>query len=308
MIHFETRFITWLRRNKPALDAACCKAIDEGLRGLDAARLAAANASINNLYASDYGGGWGPGIDCNYSLAGVGPLYTAHFHGKRVHDCLSYLVRLTPALAGGPTQVIDLGAGTGAALWAWTLICCFARETNNPLPVLTWTSLDSSPEMVAQDNRLWSKLCEVLPEASSVVVRHPPRHADWRNPPAVPAGATVVGSYLFSRHESSNPAAVATAGEFAALVNRISAAAILIWVKENKRAVLDGIRQRFATWKDVSPRPPFETYLKGDLAKCQEALKQAFGQHGLPCDTHLLKKQLHWGGARPNALVLWLVR
>jgi hypothetical protein len=103
MTHFETRFISWLRRKKPVLDDACCEAIHDGLRVLDTSQLNAANTSINNLYASDFGGGWGPGVDCDYTLAGVGPLYTAHFHGKRVHDALSYLIRLLPALAAVPT-------------------------------------------------------------------------------------------------------------------------------------------------------------------------------------------------------------
>lgn len=203
--------------------------------------------------------------------------------------------------------MVDLGTGTGAVLWAWTLISCFARENKTPLPVLSWTSLDSSSEMLAQNERLWSKLCEVLPEPSRVVTRHPPQRADWRNPPAISAGATFVGSYLFSRQEASSPAAATTAGGFAALVNNTSAAAILIWVKQNKSAILEGIRQRLATWKDESPQPPFESYLQGGLARCQGTLQQVFSHHGVPCDTSLLKK-LHWGGAPPNALVLRLVR
>jgi hypothetical protein len=186
---FETRFVAWLRQKKPVLDQACCHAVREGLQGLDASTLNAANASLERIYAPGAGSSFARSGDCDYSLQGIGPLYTCHFHGKRIHDALSYLVRLKASIETGPRQVLDIGAGTGAVLWAWTLLACFARAEKTPLPVLSWASLDSSPEMVAQSNRLWDALCKALPAAASVVARQPPLCGDWKKPPVLPRGA-----------------------------------------------------------------------------------------------------------------------
>jgi hypothetical protein len=103
------------------------------------------------------------------------------------------------------------------------------------------------------------------------------------------------------------PLATPTAKEFAGFVESVSATAIMIWTKKNKSAVLDGIKRCLSSWKDESPPPPFRSLLKGDLTKCRIALQGAFSQRGMTCDAQSLKK-LHWGGAPPDASLLWLVR
>ncbi|MBO0697501.1 MAG: hypothetical protein J2P46_03840 [Zavarzinella sp.] len=306
MSSFESRFTTWLRRKRSALDEACANAIREGLKGLGAMELNAANASVTNLYASDFGGGYGPGSDCDYSLKGVGPLYAGHWHGKRIHDSLSFLVPLRGVLSGQPLQIVDVGAGTGALLWAWVLIASFSREVGSPLPNHTWTSLDSSSEMLGQGERLWTSLCKVLPAARQVVTSRPPVCGDWRTPPALPRADMVIGSFLLSRRDLGDPAR--TAKDLEAFLNRVSASAFLTWTKDNKSAVLDHLKKLFSGWKDAQISDLFKSPLSGPLRACRSAVQEALARSGAICEPESLEKQIIWGGATTKAYLLWMMR
>jgi hypothetical protein len=305
MNSFEDGFRLWLRRKQTALDAACSKAIKDGLQGLDATNLNAANESLSKLYASDSGFGYGPGSDCDYSLKGVGSLYTGHWHGKRVHDSLAFLVALRSAFSMKPVHVLDIGAGTGAVLWAWTLLATFSREIGNPMPVHSWTSLDSSSEMLAQNKRLWERLCQVLPNANRVVARALTLCGDWRNHPTLPSNGTIIGSFLFSRHDLSNP--VETSKIFADFVSKSAASVVMLSTRPNKRAVLDRLKTRLAGWTETEAPALFTSSLKGELRACQIAVKEAFARHTVACEAKTLGK-FHWGGAASNACLLWMVR
>ncbi len=94
MKSFEESFSDWIQAKKRALDDACGAAMQDGIAGLTGPQLAAANEALNELYADTSSAVALPGGDCDYSLRGVGPLYTGHWHGKRVHDGLSVLLPL----------------------------------------------------------------------------------------------------------------------------------------------------------------------------------------------------------------------
>ena len=263
MTSFEASFSAWLKAKASDLDDACGAAMQDGLVGLSGSELDAANKSLSTLYADTSSGTVLRGGDCDYSLKGMGPLYTGHWHGKRTHDGLSVILPLRSLLSGQPTNVVDIGAGTDAALWAWTLIACFADANRSPYPVHTWTSIDSSRDMIAQSNRLWASMCAVLPDAARVVNRQSALLGDWRKPPSLPANAIVVGSYLFSKTDADDSRRTAPA--FAAFLKGIHAAAIVLWTTKNKRGVLDRIRTELIWWKNHTPQTLFDCPLQGTM-------------------------------------------
>lgn len=305
MSSFESSFYSWLSSKATALEGACGAAMQDGMVGLSGPELDAANRSLSNLYADTSSGMALPGGDCDYSLKGIGPLYTGHWHGKRVHDGVSVLLPLRSALSARSLDVIDVGAGTGAALWAWTLIACFARGRGAPLPVHTWTSIDASTDMLAQGDRLWDRLRGVLPQAANVVKRRAPLCGDWRNPPALLAGDVVVGSYVFSRTDSDDP--VGTAKAFAGFVNNARASTLAIWTKENKSAVLSELRTKLRLWKDHTPHQMFDCPLQGRMRKCLEVAGKKFAALNLPSDAEW-SKRFNWGRAPTDASLLAMAR
>ena len=302
MKSFEASFSTWLESKAPALDDACGAAMQEGLAGLSGPDLEAANQSINNLYFEK-----GPGKafrerDCDYSLRGIGPLYTGHWHGKRVHEAIAILMPLRALLLDRPMNLIDVGAGTDAVLWAWTLIASFASSQDSPpYPVHSWTSIDSSQEMIAQSDRLWTRLCAVLPEAERVVKRQPPLWADWRKSHSLPANAIVLGSYLFSKADAD--ASRRTAPAFAAFLKNARAASVVLWTTKNKRGVLDRTRTELAGWWDVTPKTLFDCPLKGKMRKCLTVMEDAADSLSIAKDAQW-DSRFNWGLA---PLHTWLL-
>ena len=309
MNKFESHFNGWLRpwqsQRCDACGDACGDAMQDGIAPLSGPELDGANKSLNNLYA-DTSSGWAcAGGDCDYSLPGTGPLYTGHWHGKRVHDGLSVLLPLLPVLSARPVCVIDIGAGTGAALWAWTLLARCAQEWGSPLPVHSWYSIDCSQSMLKQSDRLWGKLCRVLPNAPELVNRQPAALCDWRNHPPLPTGALVVGSYLFARADLTNPAA--TAAAFVAFLTRLTASGVVLWTKPNKCAVQDGVKTQLVGWIDRTPLKLFDCALQGQMRKCLSVAQAKFVEVNLPRDPEW-NKRLNWGCAPTKVARLAMTR
>lgn len=305
MSSFEDSFSTWLKSQKSSLDLACGDAVRAGLAGLNVAEFTAANKSLNNLYADTSSGVAIPGGDCDYSLKGIGQLYTAHWHGKRMHDALSVLVPLRALFSGRRSNVVEVGAGTGAALWAWTLLTCYAIQARTPLPVVSWTSLDSSADMLAQNERLWKFFSGRFLQTRKVVNRQTVQCANWRSPPSLPNKPAIVGSYVFSRLESSN--ATRTAKAFAAFVNSCGACAVVVWTKSNKSGVLNGLRNELQNWTDLTPQSLFACPLGGRMHKCLSVVSSTATALNVNPDPEW-PKRFNWGKAPSDVSVLAMIR
>ena len=198
-------------------------------------------------------------------------------------------------------SVIDVGAGTDAVLWAWTLIASFANSQDSPLPVHSWTSVDSSREMIAQGDRLWARLCAVHPEAARVVKRQTPLWTDWRKPRSLPANATVLGSYLFSKSDAY--ASRRTAPAFAAFLKNARAASVILWTTKNKRGALDRTRTELAGWWDVTPQILFDCPLRGNMRRCLAVMEDAANSLSIAKDAQW-ESRFNWGLA---PLHTWLL-
>ena len=289
----EQDFSDWLLRNKALLEQACGRATEEGFVGLNAQQLDAANKSLSNLYADTSAGIPLSGGDCDYSLKGVGPLYTGHYHGKRVHDALAVLTACRSYFLNEPYRILDVGSGTGAVLWAWALIAVFSEKCGFTPPKHTWLSIDSSQEMTDHNSRLWSQFVAVFPGVEKLVQRETPLVVDWRSQ-SVPSADIVLGSYLFSRRESDD--STRTAREFADFLQRTGAFGILIWIKPTKRKTFDSLRNELKSWTNSDPPTLYKCPLRGRMQACLEIAKKTFTARKLPVDD-AWDRHFNWGKA-----------
>src|SRR4051794_25697380 len=71
--------------------------------------------------------------DACYDRPSTGWAYAAWYHGRRTQDSLRLLA---PAIVGrtGSVTIVDLGAGTGATLWALAALRVAASKTGVELP------------------------------------------------------------------------------------------------------------------------------------------------------------------------------
>ncbi len=278
--------------------------MQDGLAGLNSAELIAANNSLNKLYADTTSGVAMPGGDCDYSLKGVGALYTAHWHGKRVHDALSVVMPLATELSKRPLSIVDVGAGTDATLWAWSLMATLSAKLSKPFPIHSWTRLDTSHEMLRQGDRLWARLQPALPLAGKVVNRQPGLVADWRASPAITSDSVLFGSYLFSRADAGNP--TATGKAFADFLRNSAAYAAVLWTKSNKSSILASIQTQLK-WRDVTPQSLYQCPLQGQMRNCLQLATSVFSAKGAAPDDQW-PRRFNWGRAPSDAPALVLVR
>lgn len=303
----KDRFCLWLKAKQNQLDLICGEALVEGFRALNGQDLELANQSLNSLYADTSSGSPLPGGDCDYSLPGVGPLYTPHWHGKRVHDGLAVLTPLIDMLADKPLSVLDVGAGTGGALWAWALTCCYLSEEKITVPKHQWFSLDSSASMIDQSERLWEYFYKSIPKVTEVVDRQTPVCRDWRNAGTQLTADLILGSYVFSRNDADD--AAKTAAAFVELLNKTGASRLAIWTRTNKSRVQDELRKLLSNWTDVSPQSKnlFLCPLRGRMKSCLEATISRFKHYNLPIDQNWARR-FNWGNSPTEAAVLAMRR
>ncbi len=295
----------WLLTRKQRLDEACAAAFRSGADRLSAAELKAANLSMKSLYAACDADRYTCGGDCDYALAGAGVMYTGHFHGKRVHDSMAVLETLPDMFRTKELHICDVGAGSGAALWAWALIACYLRDIKTECPVHNWTSIDSSPCMLEQNERLWLELCKVLPDVQKVVSRQVPICTDWRTQHTIPTGAVVIGGYLFSREDSTRH--TRTARAFASTLQDSGAAAVVLWTAESKTIVMRRLIRQLKGWDDQSPKNLAKCPLDGRMLQCIYAAQSAFRSVALPIDTDW-PQRYNWGSYPTKATALAMVR
>lgn len=143
--------------------------------------------------------------DACYDRPSTGWAYAAWYHGRRVHDALRLLAPVV-ARRTGTLAVVDLGAGTGATLWALTALVAAAARASVPLPRLHVVAVDASEPMVTAAEALWDHLRRSQPFAdAALAVDARFELASWTDLPslALPAADArwLVGGYLFDESD-----------------------------------------------------------------------------------------------------------
>lgn len=161
-------------------------------------------ARPNGLYdlraATDEAYALSRGHDLCYDRPSTGLAYGLWYHARRVNTCLRQVL---PSLLGAPPGrlvVYDLGAGTGAFLWAFALAAYAIRRCGGTPPALHVVNVDSSPVMLDYLARAWRHLVRALPGVEEGVAWECAVNSWTRTAPAV-AEAWLCASYLFDHSD-----------------------------------------------------------------------------------------------------------
>jgi hypothetical protein len=151
--------------------------------------------------------------DACYDRPSTGWAYAAWYHGRRTHDAVRLLAPVVAARTGTLT-IADLGAGTGATLWALAALVAAARRASVPLPRLRVVAVEASEPMLAAAEALWADLRRspaLAAGAAAITARF--ELASWTDVAALdlPAADTtwLVGGYLFDESDRDRTPALA---------------------------------------------------------------------------------------------------
>jgi DNA helicase II / ATP-dependent DNA helicase PcrA len=130
--------------------------------------------------------------DCCYDRPSVGLNYALWYHARRTQDMLRLALRSWEARP--PGEILDLGAGTGATLWA----LAFAIRAGLPIDRVRVVSLDGSPPMLHAAEHMWGWL-GAQPEMASAVDRIEVEFScrSWTQPGVSLESPDVIAGYLF---------------------------------------------------------------------------------------------------------------
>lgn len=188
-----------LAETAPLLDRALANAGRACAREL----LARPNGLYDLHAATDEAYGLSTGKDLCYDRPSTGLAYGLWYHARRVNTCLRQVL---PSLLNDRPQslvVYDLGAGTGAFLWAFALAAYALRQCGASAPTLHVVNVDSSPVMLDYLGRAWTHLVRVMPEVAQDVTWESAVNS-WTRTEAATAEGWLCASYLFDHSDKAD--------------------------------------------------------------------------------------------------------
>lgn len=160
----------------------------------------------NGLYdlrcATDEAYGLSTGLDLCYDRPSTGLCYGLWYHARRVNTCLRQVLPSLMDAPPGPLVVYDLGAGTGAFLWAFALAALALRRCGGTPPPIHVVNVDSSPVMLDYLRRAWAHLVRVLPDVAEGVTWESAVNS-WTRAEATAAEGWLCASYLFDHSDKA---------------------------------------------------------------------------------------------------------
>ena len=211
----------------PRLD----RALADAGRECAAELLARPNGVYDLRRATAESYGLSQGADLCYDRPSTGLSYGLWYHARRVNTCLRQVL---PAVAGarpGSLVVHDLGAGTGAFLWAFALSAYAARACGGTPPAVHVVNVDSSPVMLDYLARAWRHLVSVFPEAGEGVTWERAVNA-WTRSEASAAEGWLCASYLFDHSDKADD----LSRDFAQLLGGYEPSRVLLSTSSRKGA------------------------------------------------------------------------
>ncbi|MGI9175652.1 MAG: UvrD-helicase domain-containing protein, partial [Rhodothermales bacterium] len=216
-----------LLETAPLLDRALASAGRECAREL----LARPNGLYDLRAATDESYRLSKGLDLCYDRPATGLTYGLWYHARRVNACLRQV--LPNFLDGQPRAltVYDLGAGTGAFLWAFALAAYAIRRCGGAPPPLHVVNVDSSPVMLDYLGRVWCQLARVLPEIEEGVTWDRAVNS-WTRTEASVAEGWLCASYLFEHSDKAED----LSSDFKALLTSHQPSRVLLSTSQKKGA------------------------------------------------------------------------
>jgi len=228
--------VSWLREQQPKLETILLTSAEEYYN----------NYSTNPTFAYDakktgeemwllaHGG------DLCYDRPTIAFNYSLWYHPKRINTFLRYFTDLIyDARNENAIEIFDLGAGTGAVLWAVGLVVSGLKTLRMPCPKIRVINVDTSAFMIIYNyDFLWKNFVREFPHAEEISKQDDYRLNSWSNlDESNCTNIWLCASYLFDHSENSQ----AIADEFNAIVTRYKPNKVLLLSALRKKVYVDAV-------------------------------------------------------------------
>jgi DNA helicase-2/ATP-dependent DNA helicase PcrA len=193
--------INWLRQQKPRIEKVFVASAQEYYDNYSSLRTFPYDAHKTGKEL------WllGSGADLCYDRPTIGFNYSLWYHPKRINTFLKYFTDLIyEARNESNIEIFDLGAGTGAVLWAVGLIAHGLKKNGMPCPQLRVVNIDTSAFMLMYNRHfLWKNFQAEFGDTDSISVSSEYKLNSWSNPENLSCtNVWLCASYLFDHSES----------------------------------------------------------------------------------------------------------
>jgi SAM-dependent methyltransferase len=175
----------------------------------------------------------GRGEDLCYDRPTIGFNYSLWYHPKRINTFLKYFANLIyDSRNESKIEIFDLGAGTGAVLWAIGIIVSGMKTLGMPCPNIRVVNIDTSPFMLSYSSKfLWKNFLKEFPLAEGICNESDYRLNSWSNLEEVACtNIWLCASYLFDHSDDTK----AISDDFRSIVEKY---------KPNKVILLSSLRK-----------------------------------------------------------------
>ena len=240
--------VYWLKQQQPNLENILLKAAEEFV----------AHSSARTYFAHDARKSgkelWlpGQGKDLCYDRPTIGFNYSLWFHPKRINTFLEYFTDVIFESRNEATiTIFDLGAGTGAVLWAVGLVVHGLKYLKIECPNIRIINIDTSPFMIAYSrDYLWRHFLAVYPLSKDIVLENDYQLNSWSNVDSLDASNVwICASYLFDHSENAE----AIRDDFKALIEKHKPNKILLLSSAKKQPFVDAVTDAVKQFGFSSP-------------------------------------------------------
>ena len=269
--------IKWLKEQQPNLENILLAAGEEYYNNYSSKRTFNFDAKKTGEELWLLGGG----EDLCYDRPTIGFNYSLWYHPKRINTFLRYFTDLIyDSRNDSNIEIFDLGAGTGAVLWAVGLIVQGLKTLNLPCPKIRVVNIDTSPFMIMYNyHYLWKNFVLEYPAAADISKENDYRLNSWSNlDESNCSNIWLCASYLFDHSENRE----AIANDFKLIVEQYKPNRILLLSSLNKKVYCDAAANKiqelnFSSSKQILDRQIFS----GSLAKLSQFRSRISQQRNL---------------------------
>ncbi len=228
--------VNWLTEQQPKLETILLTSAEEYYNNYSTKRTFAFDAKRTGeeMWVLSKGG------DLCYDRPTIGFNYSLWYHPKRINTFLRYFTDLIyDAKQEASIEIFDLGAGTGAVLWAVGLVVQGLKALGLPCPKVRVVNIDTSAFMIIYNfNYLWKNFVREYPEAEEISRQSDYRLNSWSNlDEANYSNIWLCASYLFDHSENSET----IAAEFKSIVEKYKPNKVLLLSALPKRPFVDAV-------------------------------------------------------------------
>ena len=220
------------------------------------------------------------GKDLCYDRPSIGLVYGLWYHARRVNTCLSLVMRALWQAQERSVQVYDLGAGTGAFMWALVLGSQAMKEQGATPPRLRVINVDTSPFMLHYLQHLWENLSSQYDSCREI--EYECELNTWQKAQHPLPDAWLCASYLFDHEDKKEDLSL----DFDDIVNELQPRRIILSTsaQNKKKAFMNSIGQRLNERNYVQRKTIDRKFFRGKLPavnQLRRAYQDAYGIRSL---------------------------